>query len=220
MINIAIDGHVGSGKSTLAHGIAKRLNLRVLDTGAIYRGLGYAFKESGIGEFNNENVDKFIENIDVKVDFIDDLQHVFVNGKDYTPFLRLEETSMLASIISKYPNLRKKVLHIQKDFAKKYDCVMEGRDIGTEVLPNALVKIFLTADENIRANRRFLQVKDSNTTLEEVLKDLKQRDYNDSHREVAPLKPAENAIIFDNGDLTLEETIDKCVEIINEKLGN
>lgn len=220
MLNIAIDGHVGSGKSTLAHGIAEKLNLKVLDTGAIYRGMACAYKESGRKEPNEKLIDEFIKDIEVRIEFIDDIQHVLVNNVDYTPFLRLEETSMLASKVSKFPNLRKKVLHIQRDFANENDCVVEGRDIGTEVLPNAQIKFFLTAGEEKRAMRRYLQIKDNpnSPSYEEILADLKKRDYNDEHRDVAPLKPAEDSIFLDNGNLTLEETIEKCVKIIKNKI--
>lgn len=221
MINIAIDGHVGSGKSTLAYGIAQKLGLNVLDTGAIYRGLACAFKESGMIEPNLENVTKFVAQTTVKVEFIDGIQHVFVNDKDYTPWLRLEETSRLASSISPYQILRDKVIKIQREFAQNYDCVMEGRDIGTDVLPNAPVKLFITASEEVRAMRRYEQIKDkSQTSYEKILADLRERDYKDEHREVSPLRPAKDAIILDTSDMTLEQTIEKCVSIIKEKVKN
>lgn len=215
MLNIAIDGHVGSGKSTLAKGIAKNLGLKVLDTGAIYRGLACAFKEGEWCDINLENVTKFASQTTVKIAFIEDLQHVIVNGKDYTPWLRLEETSRIASQIAVFQVVRNKVLEIQRDFANNYDCVMEGRDIGTDVLPNAQLKLFITASEEVRAKRRFDQIKDkTQTSFEQVLKDLRDRDYKDTHREIAPLKPAKDAIIIDTSDMTLEQTIEKCVDLI------
>lgn len=221
MLNIAIDGHAGSGKSMLAYMLAKELGVKVFDTGAIYRGLACAYKDSGMGEVTKENISNFVAQIEVKVEFIEDRQHVFVNGKDYTPWLRLEETSHMASLISPYPILREKVVRIQREFAKDYDCVMEGRDIGTEVLPFATVKFFVTAREEVRAQRRYDQIKDKgNVTYQHILENLRERDYKDEHREVAPLRPASDSIIIDTSDMTLEETIKKCIEIVEEKTEN
>lgn len=220
MLNIAIDGHVGSGKSTLSKGIAKELNLKVLDTGAIYRGIACHFQTKKYNEISEETINAFIKQIEVSVKFIEDIQHVVVCGIDYTPYLRKEETSVLASKISPFPQIREKVLEIQRTFAKNYDCVIEGRDIGTVVLPNADVKFFITASEKVRAQRRFDQIKNlpDSPTFEEILKDLRDRDYQDEHRKVAPLKPAEDSIIMDTSNMSLEETIKKCVEIIKKKM--
>ena len=218
MINSAIDGHVGSGKSTLAKGLAKILGYHVLDTGAIYRGLACAYKEAGNPPINEGNIAKYVKNVDVKLEFEGDLQRVIVNGKDYTPFLRSEETSLLTSKIAPYQVLRNKVLAIQRDFAKKYNCIIEGRDIGTVVLPEANVKFFVTANEEVRAQRRLMQLQDKNISFEEVLKDLQERDYKDEHRQIAPLKPAKDSIIIDNTNMNLEETISYCEKLIDEKL--
>ena len=217
MLNIAIDGHVASGKSVVAKEIAKRLNIKVLDTGAIYRGLACEFKEKGLGEPNEKVVSEFIKDVDVAVEFIDEQQHVIVNKTDYTPYLRLEEISTLSSKISPYPALRGKVLEIQRAFAKENDCVMEGRDIGTDVLPNADVKIFITASAEVRARRRYEQVKDGSVSFEKVLADLIERDYKDEHRTVAPLKPAQDSIILDTSNMTLDEVIERCISIIEGK---
>lgn len=219
MLNIAIDGHVGSGKSTLSKGLAKRLNLRVLDTGAIYRGIACRFKAEGLENHIDEGtINKFVEKLKVQVEFDGDLQRVIVDGVDYTPWLRKEETSVLTSKISPFPKIREKVLDIQRDFAKKYDCVIEGRDIGTVVLPNADVKFFITASEKVRAQRRYDQIKDlpDSPSYDEILKDLRMRDYQDEHRKIAPLKPAKDSIIMDTSEMTLEQTIEKCVQIIQE----
>ena len=219
MLNIAIDGHVGSGKSTLSKGLAKRLNLRVLDTGAIYRGIACRFKAEGLENHIDEGtINKFVEKLKVQVEFDGDLQRVIVDGVDYTPWLRKEETSVLTSKISPFPKIRDKVLDIQRDFAKKYDCVIEGRDIGTVVLPNADVKFFITASEKVRAQRRYDQIKNlsDSPSYDEILKDLRMRDYQDEHRKIAPLKPAEDSIIMDTSEMTLEQTIEKCVQIIQE----
>lgn len=216
MINIAIDGHVGSGKSTLAKGLAKRLNFHVLDTGAIYRGFACAFREKGYKTIDEEIISKFVENIDVKIFFEQDTQHVVVNGRDYTSQLREEEISMLTSKISIFTKLREEVRSIQRDFARRYNCVMEGRDIGTVVLPNADYKFFVTATEEVRAKRRYEQNKDKNLTYQDILNDLRERDYRDEHRDVAPLKPAKDAIIIDNSNMNLEQTIECCLKLIEK----
>ena len=220
MINIAIDGHVGSGKSTLARGLAKKLGFNVFDTGAIYRGLACEFKEKGYKSIDENTISDFITSVEVKIFFEGDVQHVVVNGHDHTPNLRREEISMLSAQISPFPVLRDKVKDLQRHFAKEYNCIMEGRDIGTVVLPKADVKFFITASEEVRAQRRFDQVKDkpNSPSYQEILNDLRERDYKDEHRTVAPLKPAKDAIILDTSNMTLDDTINKCIEIINNKL--
>ena len=220
MINIAIDGHVGSGKSTLARGLAKKLGFNVFDTGAIYRGLACEFKEKGYKSIDENTILDFISSVEVKIFFEGDVQHVVVNGHDHTPNLRREEISMLSAQISPFPKLREKVKDLQRHFAKEYNCIMEGRDIGTVVLPNADVKFFITASEEVRAQRRFDQVKDkpNSPSYQEILNDLRERDYKDEHRTIAPLKPAKDAIILDTSNMTLDDPIHKCIEIINNKL--
>lgn len=220
MVNIAIDGFGGSGKSTLAKGLAKRLGYRVLDTGALYRGLACAFKAGKWGEANKENALKFIKGVKVEIFFEGDLQHVIVNDVDYTSQLRTEETSMLSALISPYEEVRQTVRKLQRDFAKKFNCVIEGRDVGSEVIPNADLKIFVTAKPEIRAQRRYDQVKDKPNapTLEEVLEELNKRDYADVHREVAPLVPAKDAVILDTSYMTLEQSIDKCEKLVKEQI--
>ena len=220
MINITIDGHVGSGKSTLAKELAKKLGYKVLDTGAIYRGFACAFKEGNFKEVNEENVNLLVKNSTVEVFFENDLQHVVVNGRDYTSHLREEEISVLSAKISPFPPLRGKVKDLQRNFAQKYNCVVEGRDIGTVVLPNADVKFFVTASEEVRAKRRFEQYKDKKDepSFQEVLQDLKERDYRDEHRPIAPLKPAKDAIVVDSSDMTLPQTIDYCLSVIKDKV--
>ena len=220
MINIAIDGHVGSGKSTLARGLADKLGFKVFDTGAIYRGLACAFKNSHYNDNNEENIKDFLKDLDVKIFFKNKLQHVVVFNTDYTPYLRLEEISMLSSQISPYKILRDKVVMLQRNFAKENNCIMEGRDIATVVLPNADVKFFITASETVRANRRYEQIKDkpNSPSYDEILKDLRERDYKDEHRDVAPLKPAKDSIIIDTSNMNLDETIDYCLKIIKAKV--
>ena len=219
MFQIAIDGHSGSGKSVLAEELAKRLGFHYLDTGAIYRGIACAFNESNFDKVNAENIKKIVSKLDVKIMFDGEDQHVVVNGKDYTPYLRTEEISSLASVIASYAEVRKKTLEIQRDFASKYNVVMEGRDIGSVVLPEAQVKIFLTADVKTRAERRFEQLSDkSGTSVEEVMADLIERDARDMTRKIAPLKVADGAIVLDNTKLTLQKTYDKAEQIVRKIL--
>ncbi len=218
MLNIAIDGHASSGKSILAKLLAKKLNLKLFNTGEIYRAIACHYREMFDFEVNEKNINKLIENLKVKVEFEDDNQIVYVNDKVYTKFLREEEISLLASQISPFPQLREKVNSIQRQFANLNDCVMEGRDIGSEVLPNANYKFFITADVKVRAKRRHAQMADIDFQM--VLEDLIKRDYSDEHRKVAPLKPAKDAIIIDNSELTIEETVEKCYNYINLGLKN
>ncbi len=218
MLNIAIDGHVGSGKSTLASELAKILNLKMLNTGEIYRSIACYFKEMNM-EINEENIKKFVSNLNIEISFDSGEQVVYVNNKCFKGKLRSEEISMLTSKISPFLVVREKVLKLQRDFAKKNDCVMEGRDIGTVVLPNADFKFFVTASEFVRAQRRYDQLKDKTNapSFEEILEDLRQRDYNDEHRKVAPLKPAFDSIILDTSDMTLAQTVEYCCDIIKNK---
>ncbi len=218
MLNIAIDGYVGSGKSTLAHALAKRLNLKVLDTGAIYRSITCFYQEKFGNLVSGDLVEEFVKDLEVKVEFKGENQIVFVNGKDYVNRIRQEEISVLTSELAPYISIRNKVLSVQRKFAKEYDCVIEGRDIGTVVLPKANFKFFITASEKTRAERRYCQIKDKQkVSLEQILQDLQIRDYNDTHRKIAPLVPAKDSIILDTTDLTLEQTVEKCLEIIKEK---
>ena len=218
MINIAIDGTAGSGKSALAKGIAKALNIKRLNTGEIYRAIACEYL-SKIGEnLDNKNVSLFCQNLKIEVLFKDERQITLVNGNDHTKSLREEKTSIFTAQIAKFKEIRQKVLAIQRDFAKKYDCVMEGRDIGREVLPNAQIKIFLTAKEEIRAKRRFFDIKDENITFEEVLEDLKKRDYEDSNREIAPLKISDDGVLVDNSQMNLTQTIDYCLKLIKDRI--
>ena len=216
MINIAIDGTAGSGKSTVAKLLASKMNFKLLNTGEIYRSLACAYHEEFDCEPTIQNIEKFLKNKIIEIKFVDFNQFVFVNGVCYKEKLRTEEISILTSKISVFQSLRNKVLSIQRDFAKENNCIMEGRDIGTIVLPNANIKFFITASQEERARRRFLQVKDCETTYEMVLEDLKERDYRDINREVAPLKPAPDSIIIDNTSMTIDENVEMCLKIINE----
>lgn len=218
MINIAIDGHSGSGKSSVAMLLAQKLGFKVLDTGAIYRGMACEFDSQGL-KVEEKVIKQFAENLKIEVFFKEGVQHVSVNGTDWTSHLRELKISALSSQISPFPILRDKVTIIQRKFAKENNCILEGRDIGSVVLPNADVKLFITASVEERARRRLLQLSDNKESYEEILENLKLRDYRDEHREVAPLKVASDAIVIDTTNLNLEETVEKCYQIIKDKLG-
>ena len=220
MISIAIDGGTACGKGTIAKALADKLGYKVLDTGAIFRGIACAFVEAGLEEMNDEIIDKFVKGLKIEVKFDKELQRVFVNGKDQTANLRTEKTSQMASKISVFPKVRTFMNEVAREFAKNNNCIVEGRDITTVVLPNATVKFFFTADPVVRAKRRVNQLiasgKEAN--FEDVYKDLLERDERDSKRAVAPLKPAEGAIIMDNSDMTEQESIEFCYNKILEKI--
>ena len=220
MINVAIDGPAGAGKSTVARAAAQKLGYIYVDTGALYRAVGVYCLRKNIVTTDVEGVGAILNDITVELKFIDGVQHVFLNGDDVSTEIRLPEASMAASNVSAIPSVRAFLFDLQRDIAAKNNCIMDGRDIGTVVLPNAQVKIFLTADDTERAMRRYkeLQEKGSTVTYQEVLDDLRVRDYNDSHREIAPLKPAEDSVIVNTTDMTLEESINKIVETVEEKL--
>ena len=220
MINVAIDGPAGAGKSTVARAAAAKLGYIYVDTGALYRAVGVYCLRKGITTTDAEGVGSILGEITVELKFIDGVQHVFLNGDDVSTEIRLPEASMAASNVSAIPAVRAFLFDLQRDIAAKNNCIMDGRDIGTVVLPDAQVKIFLTADDEERAMRRYRELKEkgSEVTFQEVLDDLRVRDYNDSHREIAPLKPAEDSVIVNTTGYTLEESIEKIVNTVKEKL--
>lgn len=220
MINVAIDGPAGAGKSTIARAAAKELGFIYVDTGALYRAVGVYCLRKGIVTTDADAVGAVLGEINVELKFIEGVQHVYLNGDDVSTEIRLPEASMAASNVSAIPSVRAFLFDLQRDIASKNNCIMDGRDIGTVVLPNAKVKIFLTADPEERAMRRFkeLEEKGSTVTYQEVLDDLKVRDYNDSHREIAPLKPAEDSVIINTTGNTLEQSILKIVDTIKENM--
>lgn len=220
MINVAIDGPAGAGKSTIARTAAKELGFVYADTGALYRAVGLYVLRQGKNTNDPEAVASLLPEISLELKFQNGVQHIFLNGEDVSEAIRTPKASMAASAVSALPAVRQFLFDLQRDIAKNSDCVMDGRDIGTVVLPQAQVKIFLTAAPEARAMRRYkeLQAKGAKDSFEEVLADLKQRDYNDSHRAVAPLKPAEDSILVDTTELTLEQSIQKVIEVIKEKL--
>ncbi len=220
MINVAIDGPAGAGKSTVARAAAAKLGYIYVDTGALYRAVGVYCLRNNITTNDAVGVGAALENIKVELKFIDGVQHVFLNGDDVSTEIRLPEASMAASNVSAIPAVRAFLFDLQRNIAANNNCIMDGRDIGTVVLPDAKVKIFLTADDEERAMRRYKELKEkgSDVTFQEVLDDLRVRDYNDSHREIAPLKPAEDSVIINTTGYTLEESIDMIVKTVEEKL--
>ena len=220
--SIAIDGPSGAGKSTLAKAIAARLGFYYVDTGAIYRTVGLYVARQGGDCANAEDVTPRLPEIAIGMEYGDDgLQHMILNGEDVTAAIRNNEVSAYASTVSAIPAVRDCLLDMQRELAKEHNVIMDGRDIGTVVLPNADVKIYLTASVEVRAKRRWkeLQEKGDTTPLETVMEQIAQRDYADMNREVAPLRQAEDAVVVDTSELNLEESIDAVYQVIREKLG-
>ena len=216
---IAIDGPSGSGKSTLAKGAAKKLNIMYLDTGAMYRTCALCSIKTGIDPKDEEAVKKMLETMDLKIKFEDGVQHMILNGEDVTGFIRTEEVSKAASNISTWPFVRTALVDMQRKIAADQSFVVDGRDIGSVVLPNAKYKFFLTASAEARAKRRFLELQekgDNNQTYEEVLKDIIWRDKQDSERSASPLVKVDDAIEIDTSDIGIEETLDLLLSYIKE----
>lgn len=219
MINVAIDGPAGAGKSTISKGAAKELGFIYVDTGALYRTIALCAVRNGIID-NSEEVVKMLDEIEVKLGFENGVQCVYLNGEEVSPYIRTPEISMGASKVSAIPKVREYLLDLQRNIAKENNVIMDGRDIGTVVLPNAECKIFLTATPECRAKRRYKELieKGEDVKYEDVLADVNERDYNDSHREIAPLKPSEESVIADTSELTLDESIALIVKIIKEHM--
>ena len=221
MINIAIDGPSGSGKSTLARKVAARLGYIYVDTGALYRSIGLYAKRNEIKPDDEAAVTEMLPGVSVSLEYSGDgAQKVILNGEDVSGLIRTPEISMYASKISAIPKVREFLLGLQRNIAKEKNVVMDGRDIGTVILPNAQVKIFLFASDEVRAKRRYLELKEKGieTSLEEVLSDMTKRDKDDSTRKVAPAIPADDAVMLDNSELDLDGTMLRVLEIIDGKL--
>ncbi len=219
-IRIAIDGPSGSGKSTLAKNLARELGLVYVDTGALYRSVGLYIKRRGIDPASGMQVAGVLGEIDLQLAYTAEGQRVILNGEDVSDLIRTNEISMYASAVSSIPTVRKFLLEIQKKMAIEGNVVMDGRDIGTVIMPDADVKLFLESDAAARARRRYeeLVAKGQVTSEEEVYSDMMQRDKNDASRETAPLIPAEDAVFIDNSAFTPEETLAHAISIIKEKL--
>ena len=220
MISIALDGPAGAGKSTLAKGAAKALGFIYVDTGALYRAVGLKFSKAGYDTTLDCDVESILAETDVDIKFIDGVQHVMLDGEDVSDLIRTPEASMMASAVSAKPPVRAFLLEMQRKLARENNVLMDGRDIGTVVLPNATVKIFVTASVEERANRRYKELceKGIDVKYEDIYKDIETRDYNDSHRAIAPLKPADDAIMYDTTGNTLEQSLEGLLKILDERL--
>ncbi len=218
-MKIAIDGPAGSGKSTMAKAVAKRLGIYYLDTGSMYRGAAYAAIQTGTDITNEKQVETLMKNIDFCTVFVDGEQQNLYNGENVMPYIRTPQISTAASDISAYPCVRYKLVDMQRKTANEYDIVLDGRDIGTFVLPDADYKFYVTADVEERANRRYKENSEKGLAqpFDEVLEEMKQRDYNDSNRKLAPLKQAEDAVLIDTTDLSIEQAIEKLLSYIEQE---
>ena len=217
---VAIDGPAGAGKSTIAKRVAKKLNAIYVDTGAMYRAMALFLIRNSVDGSDEEAVSNMIEQAEVSIRFENGEQQVMLNGENVNGFIRTEEVGNMASACSVYPKVRMKVLALQRDLARKNNVVMDGRDIGTHVLPDANPKIFLTASAKVRAKRRYdeLVAKGETPDLFQIEKDIIERDQRDMNREIAPLKQAEDAILVDSSALTIEEVEEKIVAFVRETM--
>lgn len=219
---IAIDGPAATGKSTIAKLLAKRLSFIYIDTGAMYRAMGLYFLKNNIS-YNDENmINSLCDDIDLSISYQDGEQQISLNGENVTNLIRTEEVSKYASITSTYKKVREKLVYLQRSLGEKENVIMDGRDIGTVVFPNADLKIYLTATAKERVKRRYkeLLLKGENVKEEDVEAELKERDYRDTNRENSPLRRAEDAILIDTTNLSVEEVLEKIEKIYNEKRGN
>ncbi|MBQ8262487.1 MAG: (d)CMP kinase [Lachnospiraceae bacterium] len=217
---VAIDGPAGAGKSTIAKRVAKKLNAIYVDTGAMYRAMALFLIRNSVDGSDEEAVSNMIEQAEVSIRFENGEQQVMLNGENVNGFIRTEEVGNMASACSVYPKVRMKLLDLQRDLARKNNVVMDGRDIGTHVLPDANPKIFLTASAKVRAKRRYdeLVAKGETPDLFQIEKDIIERDQRDMNREIAPLKQAEDAILVDSSALTIEEVEEKIVAFVRETM--
>lgn len=219
-VAVAIDGPSGAGKSTIARVLAAQLGFVYVDTGALYRTVGLAVLRRGVDPHDSAAVEPLLSELQVSLGYTEGGQRVFLNGEDVSGSIRTPEVSMAASAVSALPPVRRFLFDLQRDTARRQNVIMDGRDIGTVVLPFADVKIFLTASAEDRARRRFeeLLAKGTEVTFDEVLRDMKERDYNDSHRAAAPLRPAEDAVTVDTTGNTLEQSVELLKTLITERL--
>ena len=222
MVSIAIDGPSGAGKSTLARSAAAELGYLYVDTGAIYRTIGYYAHANHIDPKDEQAVASALPQVRVELTYGDDgLQHMLLNAQDVTKEIRLPEISLCASAVSAHPGVRAFLLEMQRELARTHNVIMDGRDIGTVVLPDADVKIFLTASPEARARRRMLELEQRGTPepYEKILKEIEQRDWDDSHRATAPLRQAEDAVLLDTTELNFEESREALLKLIRERTG-
>lgn len=211
--NVAVDGPAGAGKSTIAKAVAKKMNFIYVDTGAMYRAMALFMIREGVDLQEPSEIIEKCREADISIRYEDGVQVVLLNGENVNAFLRTEEVGNAAGVTSPIPEVRKKLVELQQKLAAESDCIMDGRDIGTCVLPKAQVKIYLTASSKVRAKRRYdeLTARGEVCSLQKIQTDIEERDYRDMHREVSPLKQAEDAVLIDTSDMTIEEVIQKII---------
>ena len=220
--NVAIDGPAGAGKSTIARKIAKELSYIYVDTGAMYRAMALFFIQNKVRADDMQRINELCQQADITIKYLDGEQVVILNGENVNAYIRTEEVGNMASATSVNGMVRKKLVELQQKLAKSNDVVMDGRDIGTCVLPNAEVKIYLTASSKVRANRRYLELKAKNleADLDKIEKDIIERDHRDMTREISPLKQADDAVLVDSSDMDIEQVVDYILTIIRTKKDN
>ena len=211
--NVAIDGPAGAGKSTIAKAVAKKMGYVYVDTGAMYRAMALFFLNNNIAADDEKMINSVVDDIEVSLDYVDGNQVVYLNGEDVSKTIRNEAVGNMASATSVFQAVRKKLVSLQQKLAESTNVIMDGRDIGTVVLPNADVKIYLTASVECRAKRRFdeLVAKGENPDIQKISADIEERDYRDMHRDISPLKQADDAIYLDSSDLTIDEVVAKII---------
>ncbi len=220
VINVAVDGPAGSGKSTVCKLVAEKLGILYLDTGAMYRALALKCLRSNAEYDEAESVKHIVNKLDLKITYKDGRQLTLLDGEDVTPFIRTPQVSMVSSFISAYSFVRNKMVSLQRELAKNTSCILDGRDIGTNVLPDCSYKFYLTASADVRAKRRYDEdrSKGSAQSYEEVLKEINRRDFQDKNRAVAPLKKAADAVVIDTSDMTIDEVVKEIILKIEEKI--
>lgn len=213
--NVAVDGPAGAGKSTIARAVAKKMHLIYVDTGAMYRAMALFMVRQGVNLQDAQAIVEKCEEADITIRYEDGVQVVLLNGENVNGFLRAEEVGKAASAVSVIPQVRKKLVELQHKLASESDCIMDGRDIGTCVLPNAQTKIYLTASSAVRAKRRYdeLTAKGEKCDLGKIQADIEERDYRDMHREVSPLRQADDAVLVDTSEMTVDEVIEKIISL-------
>lgn len=215
--NVAIDGPAGAGKSTIAKMVAKEKGFIYVDTGAMYRAMALYFLKKGIRPEESDKISAAVDGADVTIEYVNGEQQVLLNGENVTPYLRTEEVGNMASVSSANADVRRKLVELQQKLAATSDVVMDGRDIGTCVLPNADVKVYLTASSVVRANRRYKELieKGQEADWDTIKKDIEERDYRDMNRDISPLRQAEDAILIDSSDMTIEENVQAILNLMN-----
>lgn len=220
MFNVAIDGPAGAGKSTIAKMVAKKMNLIYVDTGSMYRAMALSCIRQGIEANDHERVAQAVKDLNITLEYEDGVQQVILNGENVNAYIRTEEVGNMTSAIATYGEVRERLVAMQQAIAREKAVIMDGRDIGTCVLKDAPVKIYLTAAPRTRAERRYLELKEKGQEcdIETIEKDIIDRDYRDMHREISPLKQAEDAILVDSSDMTIQQVVDAISDIIRERI--